>query len=395
MKKSAVFLLLLLISCSNSELRKINSKAPYAIVYELDSEPPFDFVKSVEQTRLKNEQASIYVIVPKKLAKDIHFTKGVTKVRKDRLPLKKLLDTLKTKTFVLSPHSIVKTSLLEESNPDKVKDLSLHFSKKPGYFLTGDGIRSLCDHVFDETISSFDSTAVQNGQKVFVKTDYLDRYVKEIHPKIQTPYFLFTHNSDAPAPGKHRALLDDPKILAWFGQNRDDEKVIPLPIGIANSIYLHGNVDLLRYISSLSLEKDILLYMNFLIDNNVEKRKPAFDAFINKPYCHYAPFGDLAVNYLNVRRSKFVVSPEGNGLDCHRTWEALIMGAIPIVKTSALDPLFKDLPVLIVNEWSDVTESLLEETYEKLKGKPSPQVTLEYWKRVISQESNSLKTLQQ
>ena len=32
----------------------------------------------------------------------------------------------------------------------------------------------------------------------------------------------------------------------------------------------------------------------------------------------------------------FVASPSGNGLDCHRTWEALLLRSIPIVKVSVL-----------------------------------------------------------
>ena len=31
---------------------------------------------------------------------------------------------------------------------------------------------------------------------------------------------------------------------------------------------------------------------------------------------------------------KFALSPEGNGIDCHRTWECLYLGVIPIVKKS-------------------------------------------------------------
>jgi len=33
----------------------------------------------------------------------------------------------------------------------------------------------------------------------------------------------------------------------------------------------------------------------------------------------------------------FSVSPHGNGLDCYRTWEDLVLGCIVIVKTSVLD----------------------------------------------------------
>ena len=51
----------------------------------------------------------------------------------------------------------------------------------------------------------------------------------------------------------------------------------------------------------------------------------------------------------------FEISPQGNGLDCYRTWEALLLQTIPIVRSSTLDPLYDGLPVAIVDSWEDVT----------------------------------------
>ena len=62
----------------------------------------------------------------------------------------------------------------------------------------------------------------------------------------------------------------------------------------------------------------------------------------------------------------FILSPQGAGLDCHRTWEAMICGLIPIVKTSSIDELFEDLPVLIVKDWSDINESWLKQQHEEI-----------------------------
>ena len=55
--------------------------------------------------------------------------------------------------------------------------------------------------------------------------------------------------------------------------------------------------------------------------------------------------------------------PQGNGVDTHRIWEALALGTIPIVRTSSLDPLFVDLPVLVVGDW---TELNTDDAHEKL-----------------------------
>ena len=77
----------------------------------------------------------------------------------------------------------------------------------------------------------------------------------------------------------------------------------------------------------------------------------------------------------------FVLSPRGGGYDCHRTWEALILGCIPIVKTSGLDPLYEDLPVCIVESWSDVTAEYLQKYLESIKHKRFnyDKLTLKYW----------------
>ena len=63
----------------------------------------------------------------------------------------------------------------------------------------------------------------------------------------------------------------------------------------------------------------------------------------------------------------FVLSPHGNGLDCHRTWEALILGCIPIVRTSPIDSLYEGLPVLIVNDWNNINNELLQNTIDQFK----------------------------
>ena len=82
---------------------------------------------------------------------------------------------------------------------------------------------------------------------------------------------------------------------------------------------------------------------------------------------------------------KYILSPHGNGLDCHRTWESLIFKTIPIVKTSTLDDLYKDLPVIIVNKWNDIDfEKLLTFKTEDFKD----ICTIEYWRKKIYKKIN-------
>ena len=38
-----------------------------------------------------------------------------------------------------------------------------------------------------------------------------------------------------------------------------------------------------------------------------------------------------------------------------------------VVKSSTLDPMYKDLPVLIVKDWTDLTPVLLHQTWEQFQ----------------------------
>jgi len=71
----------------------------------------------------------------------------------------------------------------------------------------------------------------------------------------------------------------------------------------------------------------------------------------------------------NMSEYAFVLSPFGNGMDCHRTWEALLCGCIPIVRSSVFNELFDGLPVLIVDKWEDVSLRLLVHTIAQFKDK--------------------------
>jgi hypothetical protein len=60
-------------------------------------------------------------------------------------------------------------------------------------------------------------------------------------------------------------------------------------------------------------------------------------------------------------RAKFTLSVPGMGVDCYRTYEALQAGSIPIVLSGAgLEPMLKDLPVMFVRDYTDLTVEALE-----------------------------------
>ena len=82
----------------------------------------------------------------------------------------------------------------------------------------------------------------------------------------------------------------------------------------------------------------------------------------------------------------FVLSPYGNGFDCHRTWEALCLGSIPIMKAPHFRLLFQDLPVLNVSDWDEINEDLLRKTLDVFKQRQFnyEKLKLSYWTAQIS-----------
>lgn len=64
---------------------------------------------------------------------------------------------------------------------------------------------------------------------------------------------------------------------------------------------------------------------------------------------------------------KFVISPEGNGIDCHRHYEALMAGCIPIIEDNPLiKEKYKGLPILYTKDYSEITHIYLEQTYKEM-----------------------------
>jgi len=64
---------------------------------------------------------------------------------------------------------------------------------------------------------------------------------------------------------------------------------------------------------------------------------------------------------------KFVVSPEGNGIDCHRHYEALMAGCIPIVENNSLIiEKYKGCPILFTEDYAEINRSYLEHRYKEM-----------------------------
>jgi hypothetical protein len=243
-------------------------------------------------------------------------------------------------------------------------------------YLTGNGFAVRCRYLWN--YDGFKVNPRGTPGWVFVKTDYLDDYFRSRWGV--DSFCLFTHNSDYPITKKHRRYLDDPRVRVWLAQNveLDHPKLKSLPIGIANAGYAHGDTAALDRIRAASRPKSRMFYANFALQNNPRERKRCLDysgvplaSAVNGGWGGFAggySQPDTFEGYLEeLARSYFCLSPRGNGIDYHRTWEALYVGTIPVVTRSRLSEEFSDFPMVVLRDWADFkTVPFSAELYEKI-----------------------------
>ena len=250
-------------------------------------------------------------------------------------------------------------------------------------YVTGMGFRNRAHLIFDEFQKDGASSISADGQVAFVKTDFVRIFFMYIVPRLQYKVKIITHNSALGIDEKFRPWLDHPKIVCWYAQNANIEhpKLQSVPLGLANRRWAHGSVEQIESTKDVDIERTNLVYMNFDVGTNSDKRTSVFNLFSGKKYVTQAspkPFDE----YLrDLKESKYVLSPPGAGHDCHRIWESLIMGAVPIVEAGQNISFYRHLPIMIVEDWHSVTDELLEKKYQNFieKMKEVDCLSMDYW----------------
>ena len=254
----------------------------------------------------------------------------------------------------------------------------------------GDKFRQAADVIIDgEPTYEQAKFLLQNNAVVFCKTDYIFMLF-EILIHSNKKYILITHNSDFPI-GKGNFDIRPPSIIKWYGLNvaLQDRNLIPIPSGMERPLGGGYSSDATVLDECLKTKREYrnLVYMNHNANNNHGERDYVTEHFQKQSWCTWRPHGQSFKDFIsNCYNHKFVLSPPGNGIDCHRTWETLYMGSIPIVKRSVLTQSFVDLPILIVEDWSVITEELLNIVWDEYQAINFnyEKLTLSYWlKRIV------------
>lgn len=202
-----------------------------------------------------------------------------------------------------------------------------------------------------------------NPFKIFCYTHNIELLSAKIHLFINS-FILVTHNSDGSIDDNHYVnnILNNKLLVKWFCQNLSykHEKLQLIPIGIANSMWDHGNLSLFNdnlFINNIFKTK--LTYFNFNINTNFNKRQYCYDKLNKK--IEWLDNVNPNENLKRLSEYKFCICPEGNGYDTHRLWECLYLKVVPIVKDSEFTKILLEynIPMVILNDWNDYNENNL------------------------------------
>ena len=247
-------------------------------------------------------------------------------------------------------------------------------------FVTGDTFRAFANVVYDDTHSTLDKSIrgkrpdffggkklTKDGEVIFIKTDFTRDFVLGPLRSVKTKFIVVTHNSaySVPRHVQDQELLKHPLLIRWFAQNvspgySDHEKMEAVPLGLENPRQRGYGPDIEPYLRAAPPAYSVLQQHdhrpNFLfvamnpLTNPLRKQVLVnFKGIMDGPNRNGLSRSEYLESMIN---SKFTLSPPGRGEDCHRTWEAILLGCIPIVRPSGIGNLFLNAPVFVLENWN-------------------------------------------
>lgn len=248
------------------------------------------------------------------------------------------------------------TSFMKEANLTNVEFVSKLFEiKKSRDYMTLfiDNIRLYKRHIVE--VNESDRPYIDS---LHVKSDLL--HLCGNFPDMK--FIIFTNLEDTPIDDYiFDAIPDNVVRICAVNATSYGGKVVASPYGIQRKMTPWDNrKEILKHQVDKSPHK--LLHVSLKEDSHSE-RKGLRNLFVDKNWTLVDTSRvDYSTFLQRMKECKFVLCPRGNAIDCHRNWETLYMRRVPVMKGHPyLEHLFKDYPVLFVDDYSQVTEELLIE----------------------------------
>lgn len=294
-------------------------------------------------------------------------------------------------------------------------------------YINNRSLAEFCDikpyNIISDTnkLSIMDYKNIKSNDKIFVIGTTFNKFINILDKVYAVNLTIIISACDIGFP-KEQSKLDNFDYLEYINNsnkisfiytsnydlNYESYKIYPIPLGLdyhtlnekntnwgSKKLPIYQEVDLEDiYDNSLKFEnRKNNIYSFFHLNINVkidrEHTKDRLDAskHLDNNILNIYQKNNMNRNktWKEMVKYKWIASPHGNGLDCHRTYEAIALGCIPIVKTSVLDYLYKNMPIIICKDWSELTLDFLNNKTKEALKKSRDTILLDYWKKKITQ----------
>lgn len=231
---------------------------------------------------------------------------------------------------------------------------------------------------------------IEDGDIIYSDTHYILKYKDILNTK--KDLIIITHNSDHyvcdgnPWDSNGISVDELSCYSRWYAQNSYSEKenVFPIPIGFENTRWEEVFGPKTHWINQVvceNIEPKSLVYLNCKKDTNISERQRCYDLLSSMEFVTIDIPNLQYIDYLKrIKEHKFAISPRGNGLDCHRTWEILMMKRVPILKREGqLEELYSEMPVMFIDDWTDLNKIDLEKEYKKFSFENQKYLEFDFW----------------
>jgi hypothetical protein len=217
--------------------------------------------------------------------------------------------------------------------------------------ISGKSFSEKCNWVFDPRyprLKKFDVFLARNGDWVFVNGDYLNSLFNKLIFTSKKFVFIIHNTDQSFDKQKLNKLKPYSKHIYAINTTIDDPILTTIPIG-----FVDKQLPFLSDFNPINGDRPYEIYMNFTFVTNMFKRSECFEAFKNDVRVIIKQNISISEYYHDLCRSKYVLCPEGTGIDTHRVYESILCGAIPVVIRNSLSHLYEKLPVCILDKWTD------------------------------------------
>ena len=265
-------------------------------------------------------------------------------------------------------------------------------------FISPDTFRSLADVVIEEhqvrrreVLTARQIVYFELAELAGTERQYGDCYsltlLDQVLSSTTLPPVLIMNNGDfLPSAELLRDMESRCHLIYAINLSVETEKLRAIPLGLEN-LYRNRNGRLKDFHQvfewPIPMDRPRMIFSAFSVENNNSVRGEVIRDLKNSRFDQVSGRISPQKFRAQVLGSKFVLSPPGRGIDCHRTWEAIYLGAVPVILDGYLAPsLVEALPIHSVSSYADflsLEDIDLEEIFTQAKHRAHAAAYMPFW----------------